>query len=187
MPDAGHPSPRNAVDQFVMARLKAEKLTPAADAGRDVWLRRVTFDLTGLPPTLAELDAFARDRSPKAYDIVLDRLFASPRYGERMASDWLDLARYADTHGYQADRLLQLWPYRDWVIDAFKPQQAVRRVPDRTTRRRPAAESDQGEPRPRRRSTGCTCRTRRAASSRRSSASRMWPTASTRWARHSWA
>ncbi len=119
VPASGHPSPRNAIDHFVMARLAAEKLTPSADAGRDAWLRRVSFDLTGLPPTAAELDAFAKDPSAKAYDAVLDRLFASPRYGERMATDWLDLARYADTHGYQADRMLALWPYRDAVIASF--------------------------------------------------------------------
>ena len=119
VPASAHPSPRGAIDHFVMARLATEKLTPSADAGRDAWLRRVTFDLTGLPPTPAELDAFAKDTSEKAYDAVLDRLLASPRYGERMATDWLDLARYADTHGYQADRMLALWPYRDAVIASF--------------------------------------------------------------------
>ncbi len=119
VPASAHPSPQGAIDHFVMARLAAEKLTPSVDAGRDAWLRRASFDLTGLPPTPAELDAFAKDASPKAYDAVLDRLLASPRYGERMATDWLDLARYADTHGYQADRMLALWPYRDAVIASF--------------------------------------------------------------------
>jgi hypothetical protein len=123
VPAAAHPSPRGAIDQFVMARLTKEKLTPSADAGKDAWLRRVTFDLTGLPPTIGELDALAKDASPKAYDAVLDRLFRSPRYGERMASDWLDLARYADTHGYQADRMLALWPYRDYVLAGFNRNQ----------------------------------------------------------------
>jgi mono/diheme cytochrome c family protein len=117
------PGAADPIDAFVRARLKAEKLHPAPEAGRAVWLRRVTFDLTGLPPTPGELDAFAADKSLKAYDAVLDRLFASPRYGERMASDWLDLARYADTHGYQADRAVAVWPYRDWVISAFNRNQ----------------------------------------------------------------
>src|SRR5690606_4878701 len=111
--------PRNDIDRFVLARLEAENLAPAPDAGRERWLRRVTFDLTGLPPTLAEIDAFVADRSPRAFETVVDRLFASPRYGERMATDWLDIARYADTHGYQMDRARPMWPYRDWVIRAF--------------------------------------------------------------------
>jgi len=111
--------PRHAIDRFVLARLEAEGLAPAPEADRERWLRRVTFDLTGLPPQPAELDAFLADRSPRAYEVVVDRLLASPRYGERMAADWLDVARYADTHGYQMDRPRAMWPYRDWVIGAF--------------------------------------------------------------------
>ncbi len=82
-------------------------------------MRRVTFDLTGLPPTLAEIDAFLADSSPTAYDRVVDRLLDSPRFGERMAVDWLDLARYADTYGYQSDVYRATWPWRDWVVHAF--------------------------------------------------------------------
>src|SRR6185312_15164762 len=88
-------------------------------APRSTWLRRVTFDLTGLPPTLAEMDAFLADQAANAHEKVVDRLLSSPRYGERMAAIWLDLARYADTHGYQSDRYRPMWAYRDWVIKAF--------------------------------------------------------------------
>ncbi len=111
--------PRNPIDRFVLARIEAEGRTPAPEADRERLIRRVTFDLTGLPPTLAEIDAFLADRDPGAYDRVVDRLLASPRFGERMAVDWLDLARYADTYGYQADRYRDTWPWRDWVVRAF--------------------------------------------------------------------
>ncbi len=94
-----------------------------ADSGcggyKERLIRRVTFDLTGLPPTLAEIDAFLADAGPDAYDRLVDRLLASPRFGERMAVDWLDLARYADTYGYQSDVYRAMWPWRDWVIQAF--------------------------------------------------------------------
>src|SRR5262249_58455377 len=92
---------------------------PAPEADRYTLSRRVTFDLTGLPPTPAEVDAFVNDRSPDAYEKVVDRLLASPRYGERMALPWLDLARYADTHGYHIDSQREMWRWRDWVIDAY--------------------------------------------------------------------
>lgn len=110
---------RNDLDRFVLARLDAEKLKPSAEASRERLLRRVTFDLTGLPPALGELDAFLADSTPQAYERVVDRLLAAPAYGERMAVEWLDVARYADTYGYQADRFNHLWPWRDWVISAF--------------------------------------------------------------------
>jgi hypothetical protein len=110
---------RDDIDAFVLERLEKEGLSPAPQAPRDRWLRRVTLDLTGLPPTLAELSAFVKDESPDAYEKVVDRLLHSPRYGERMASEWLDVARYADTHGFQMDRYRPMWPYRDWVISAF--------------------------------------------------------------------
>lgn len=110
---------RNGVDRFVLARLEKEGITPAPEASKARLLRRVSLDLTGLPPTLEDLDAFLNDASADAYEIVMDRLLASPRYGERMASIWLDLARYADTHGYQMDRYRPMWPWRDWVIKAF--------------------------------------------------------------------
>jgi hypothetical protein len=111
--------PRNPIDSFVLAGLDHESLKPSPEADRMTLLRRVTFDLTGLPPTLAEMDAFARDSSPNAYEKVVDRLLASPRYGEHMAIRWLDAARYADTNGYQTDGERFMWRWRDWVIDAF--------------------------------------------------------------------
>ncbi len=110
---------RNPIDRFVLARLDAENQKPAHRAANERLLRRVTFDLTGLPPTLAEIDAFLADSSPTAYDRVVDRLLDSPRFGERMAVDWLDLARYADTYGYQSDVYRAMWPWRDWVVQAF--------------------------------------------------------------------
>ncbi len=110
---------RNPIDAFVLARLEREKLSPSAEADRATLLRRVTLDLTGLPPTLAELDAFLADRSPDAYEKVVDRLLASPRYAERMALAWLDAARYADTNGFNNDEDRTQWPWRDWVLDAF--------------------------------------------------------------------
>ncbi len=111
--------PRSPIDRFILARLEAEGLQPSPPAPRERWLRRVTYDLTGLPPTHAEFDEFLADESEDAFERVVDRLLASPRYGERMAVPWLDLARYADSFGYQADVKTDAWPYRDWVIDAF--------------------------------------------------------------------
>ena len=111
--------PLHDVDRFVLARLEREGLRPSAPTSREAWLRRVTFDLIGLPPTLAELDAFVKDQTPEAHAKVVDRLLADPRYGERMATDWLDLARYADSSGYQRDTPRIAWKWRDWVIDAF--------------------------------------------------------------------
>lgn len=110
---------RNDVDRFILARLEREGLKPQPEADRERLLRRVTLDLTGLPPSVAEMDTFLADKSPEAYERVVDRLLASPAYGERMAVDWLDVARFSDTHGYQADRANYLWPWRDWVISAF--------------------------------------------------------------------
>ncbi|MBI3680411.1 MAG: DUF1553 domain-containing protein [Acidobacteria bacterium] len=110
---------RNAMDQFVLARLEKEGLTPSREASKETLIRRVSLDLTGLGPTPAEIDSFLEDRSPNAYEKVVDRLLASPRYGERMAIRWLDAARYADTNGYQYDGERVMWRWRDWVIDAF--------------------------------------------------------------------
>ena len=110
---------RNPIDRFVLQRLENEGLTPSPEANRETLIRRVSFDLTGLPPTVEEVDAFLADRSPDAYETVVDRLLASPRYGEHMAAAWLDVARYADTFGYQNDRENHVWPWRDWVIRAF--------------------------------------------------------------------
>lgn len=111
-----------AIDDFVARRHKVEGLGLAAPALPTKWLRRVTLDLTGLPPTLAELDAFVeavKQHGESAYEQAVDRLLASPKYGERMALDWLDVARYADTNGFQTDAYRMNWPWRDWVIRAF--------------------------------------------------------------------
>lgn len=110
---------RNPIDAFVQHRLEREKVAPAPEADRTSLIRRVTLDLTGLPPTPDEVDAFLTDRSPDAYERVVDRLLASPRFGERMAVRWLDAARYADTSGYQTDGERHMWRWRDWVIEAY--------------------------------------------------------------------
>lgn len=110
---------RNEIDRFILARLEKEELTPQPEADRATLIRRVSLDLTGLPPTWAEVEAFVNDRSPGAYEALVDRLLASPHYGEHLARGWLDLARYADSNGYQVDLARSIWPYRDWVIDAF--------------------------------------------------------------------
>ncbi len=113
----------NSIDDFVLARLQEEELKPSPTADKETLLRRVTLDLTGLPPSLPEIDAFLADQDPQAYENVTDRLLASSDYGERMAVDWLDLARYADTHGYTVDRYRDHYWYRDWVIEAFNRNQ----------------------------------------------------------------
>jgi len=107
------------IDRFIAAKLAERKLTPNPEASREVLIRRVTFDLTGLPPTPAEVDAFLADKSPNAYEKVVDRLLASPHYGEHMGRHWLDAARYGDTHGMHLDNERSMWPYRDWVVRAF--------------------------------------------------------------------
>jgi hypothetical protein len=109
----------NPIDAFVLARLEQENLSPSPAADKATLCRRVHLDLVGLPPTPAALDAFLADDSPDAYEKLVDRLLASPRYGERWARRWLDLARYADTNGYEKDRPREIWPYRDWVIRAI--------------------------------------------------------------------
>ena len=110
---------RNPIDRFVLARLEQAGLTPADEADRITLLRRVTLDLTGLPPSDGEITAFLNDDSPDAYEKAVDRLLGSQRYGERMAVEWLDAARYADTNGYQTDGERSMWRWRDWVIDAY--------------------------------------------------------------------
>jgi hypothetical protein len=112
-----------SIDQYIRARLEREGLKPSPEASGEMWLRRVTFDLTGLPPTPKETDDFLKDASTDAYGKVVDRLLASDRYGERMATDWLDVARFADTQGYQHDKAWAVWPYRDLVIRAFNRNQ----------------------------------------------------------------
>ena len=111
--------PHNAIDHFVLTRLAHSGLEPSKPADKATLLRRVTFDLTGLPPTIAELDAFLADDSADAYEHAVDRLLASERYGEHMALDWLEASRYADTDGYQNDRLRYMWVWRDWLIRAL--------------------------------------------------------------------
>jgi cytochrome c553 len=111
--------PKNPIDNFMLARLEAEGLKPSAEANKATLLRRVSFDLTGLPPSPAEVDSFVADKSPDAYEKRVEKLLQSPHYGERMAMQWLDLARYADTHGFHIDSLREMWPWRDWVIAAF--------------------------------------------------------------------
>lgn len=113
----------NPIDPFIRRRLEQEGLKPAPEADRLTLLRRLTLDLTGLPPTLEEQNAFLADTSSDAYERVVDRLLASPRYAERMAMTWLDAARYADTNGYNNDEDRTMWPWRDWVINAFQRNQ----------------------------------------------------------------
>ena len=111
--------PKNAIDYFVLARLEKERLAPAPEAEKTTLIRRLCLDLTGLPPTLAELDDFLADTRPDAYERLVERVLASPSYGECWGRHWLDRARYADTNGYEKDRERSIWPYRDWVIQAF--------------------------------------------------------------------
>ena len=112
--------PRNPIDYFILARLEEKKISPAPAADRATLLRRVTFDLHGLPPTPAELDAFLADKSPQAFAKVVDRLLASPRYGERWGRHWLDVVRYGESHGFERDQIRDnAWRYRDYVIESF--------------------------------------------------------------------
>ena len=111
--------PRNNIDRFILAKLEQQKIKPSAEASRERWLRRVSYDLTGLPPTPAEAEMFLTDVSSTAYETVVDRLLRSKRFGERLAVPWLDAARYADSYGYQSDQMSPTWPYRDWVVNAW--------------------------------------------------------------------
>ncbi|MFM2145812.1 MAG: hypothetical protein RL732_648, partial [Bacteroidota bacterium] len=110
---------KNEVDHFILQRLDQKGLSPNEEADKERLLKRVTLDLTGLVPTVEQMDDFIQDGSPKAYEKVVDRLLASKQYGERMALQWLDIARYADSYGYQDDNIRTQWPWRDWVIHAF--------------------------------------------------------------------
>ena len=111
--------PVNEIDYLVLKRLEDEGLSPSEPAAKERLIRRVTLDLTGLPPTADEVDAFLNDKSKNAYEKVVDRLLASSKYGERMAWNWLEVSRYADSNGYQGDRTRTMWPWRDWVVKAF--------------------------------------------------------------------
>ncbi len=110
---------KTPIDAFILRRLHEHELQPSPEADRATLIRRLSFDLTGLPPTIADVDAFVADNDPQAYERLVDRLLASPQFGERMAQRWLDLARYADTNGYHIDNHRNMWRYREWVIDAF--------------------------------------------------------------------
>ena len=111
--------PKNPIDQFVLSKLESEGISPSPEADKETLLRRLSLDLIGLPPSEAEMDAFLADQSPNAYEKQVDRLLNSVHYGEKMALHWMDVARYADTHGYTVDRYRDASPYRDWVIRAF--------------------------------------------------------------------
>ena len=110
---------RNPIDAFVQSTLADRNLRPSIEAARHTLLRRVTLDLTGLPPTMEAIESFTDDESPDAYEKMVDRLLGSEAYGERMAWEWLDAARYADSNGYQGDRERTMWPWRDWVVNAY--------------------------------------------------------------------
>ena len=107
------------IDRFVIKQMMKKGLKPAPKASKEILLRRLYFDLTGLPPSISEIDNFLNDFSEDAYEDVVDRLLLSPSYGERMASIWMDISRYADTNGYQDDTERTMWPWRDWVIHAY--------------------------------------------------------------------
>ncbi|MCI0376239.1 MAG: DUF1549 domain-containing protein, partial [Gemmataceae bacterium] len=120
VPDVKHQAwVRNPIDRFILSRLEKEGLTPSPEADKRTLLRRLSFDLIGLPPTAEEMDAFANDADPKAYEKAVDRLLASPHFGERLALYWLDVVRYADSAGYHSDNHRDVWMYRDWVIQSF--------------------------------------------------------------------
>ncbi|UNY99203.1 PSD1 and planctomycete cytochrome C domain-containing protein [Zhouia spongiae] len=120
VPGVGNTSwPKNEIDYFILAKIESEGLSPSEKADKETLLRRVYLDLTGLPPSLEDIDEFLSDQSSDAYEKVVDKLLASDAYGERMASGWMDIARYADSHGYQDDLERVMWPWRDWVIHAF--------------------------------------------------------------------
>ena len=110
---------RNPIDHFILARLEAEGMAPSPEADRVTLIRRLSLDLIGLPPTIEEVDAFLDDQSGQAYEKLVERLLASPHYGERWGRHWLDAARYADSDGYEKDKSRQVWFYRDWVINAL--------------------------------------------------------------------
>ena len=114
---------KNDIDNFVLAKLEANNLKPQKEANNELLLRRIHLDLTGLPPTLNDIDAFLTDKSENAYEKVVDKLLASKQYGEKLATDWMDVARFADSHGYTVDRYRDMSPYRDWVIRSFNENQ----------------------------------------------------------------
>ncbi|MFL2912087.1 MAG: DUF1553 domain-containing protein [Opitutales bacterium] len=123
VPESKHPSPKNEIDHFISRLLEKSPLHTSTETDKITWLRRVTYDLTGLPPSLHDVDAFLGDRSKDAHEKVVDRLLDTDEYAERMTSEWMDVARYSDTYGYQVDRNRNVWPWRDWVIRSFRKNQ----------------------------------------------------------------
>ena len=123
VPKSEHPTPQNEIDHFISRKLEDSPLNPSKESDKTTWLRRVTYDITGLPPTLEDVDAFKGDSSKDAYEKVVNRLLDTNEYAERMTSEWLDVARYSDTYGYQVDRGRNVWPWRDWVIQSFRRNQ----------------------------------------------------------------
>lgn len=111
--------PKNPIDNFILSKLEERNIAPNPEADKERLLKRVCLDITGLPPSLELMDSFLADKSPNAYEKVVDKLLQSPAYGEKMTLHWLDVARYADSHGYQDDNYRSQWPWRDWVIHAF--------------------------------------------------------------------
>ena len=139
-PEAWQHWPRNAIDRFALQAMLAHGLHPSPEADRYALARRVFLDLTGLPPTVEEVDAFVKNEDPQAYEKLVDDLLHRPSYGEHWARMWLDLARYADSAGYADDPPRTIWAYRDWVIKAIQRKQAVRSVHDRADCRRLVAQ-----------------------------------------------
>src|SRR5690606_13893866 len=111
---------RNEIDQFILSKLESNGLRPNERASKEKLLRRVFFDLTGLPPSVEQIESFVNDGSPDAYETIIDSLLNTIDHAEHMASEWMDISRYADTHGYADDFERIMWPWRDWVIHAFK-------------------------------------------------------------------
>lgn len=127
IPDNGEDWAKNPIDNFVLEKMQNKGLNPSDEADKETLLKRVSFDLTGLPPSIALQDEFLKDDSPEAYEKIVAKLLSSKHYGERMALNWLDIARYADSHGYQDDGLRTMWPWRDWVIHAFNSNYSYRK------------------------------------------------------------
>ena len=123
VPKSTHPTPQNEIDHFVSRQLEDSPLNPSEETDKITWLRRVSYDITGLPPTIEEVDTFLSDSSENAYAKVVNRLLDTDEYAERMTSEWLDVSRYSDTYGYQVDRGRNVWPWRDWVIQSFRKNQ----------------------------------------------------------------
>ena len=124
----GNASVRNPIDAFIIARLSEAGISPSIEADKTTLIRRLTLDLTGLPPSIEEVDAFLADTSDAAYDRLVDRLLSSPHYGERWGRHWLDVARFAESNGYTIDSARSIWKYRDWVIEVINQGYAVRSV-----------------------------------------------------------